>query len=375
MMKPIFPQSLWLLVLVCTALVAACGARAATPVAPPTAIPQPAATVVATPPASATIEPGATATVVERVTATATPVPPAPLLLVARESTLWAMLPDGAAQAFVTAEGGLVASPAIAPDGRHVAYVANYRRDGSIAIYSQLMLVDRSGGEPRLLWQPGQGVIGRLAWAADGSAIYAGIDGLRTAGAALGGARLQEIMRIDVASGEAGPVFEDALDPAMAPDGRSIAYLRAADSATDERAPIAALELAPLDGSAGQVLVDGAQFEGMAAPRFSPDGRSIVFAAAGGPAAGLLPSLLALLGPATAHAHGDITYDLWQVGIDGSQLRRIAVLAEDDPVAVYGPDGSLLVLAAGGFYGIDPATGTAERLAGEGSHGGIDAWP
>lgn len=300
-----------------------------------------------------------------------------PPVVVAWDDGIWATGASEPRRVAGVPAGALARSPAVAPGGGQLAFVGVFPAADGARPTSALYLVGLDGSGLRALWEPGQGVIGRLAWAPDGRTIYAGVDGLRAADAALGGARLQEIVIVEVATGAVQPYIEDALDPAVAPDGGHIAYVRAADSATEERAPVAGIEIASLDGSAVQAIVPEGLFAGLAAPRFSPDGSRVIFAGSGGPEARVEPSplgaLLALLEPPAAEAHGGASYDLWEVRADGSGLRRLVALGEDEPVAAFSPDGAgLVIMGADGIYSAGADGAGLRKIDRRGGHGGLD---
>jgi Tol biopolymer transport system component len=139
------------------------------------------------------------------------------------------------------------------------------------------------------------------------------------------------------------------------------------------------------DGSGARTLIDGQEFQGFYAPRFTPDGQKIVVAAIGGPeidsqgnpvappsSASPLDGLLSLLAPASAEAHG-LPWDLWIINTDGSGLRRITRFYEDLPMATFSPDGKqIAVMAAGGVYLLDADGANLRRIDPIGDHGGLD---
>lgn len=297
-----------------------------------------------------------------------------PPIVFARLGILWR---GGANEPVRLAEipDGTPAAPAIAPDGKRIALAGLFPPVASTPYpTSKLYLLEDT--QLRVLWEPARGMIGQIAWARDGASLFVGIDGLRTAS---GDARIQEIARIDRATGAMQPYLENALDPAISPDGQFLAYLRTSGNATNTRAPIAGLEILALDGSATRQIVDGTQFESLAGPRFSPDGRTILFAASGEPAhqddnshSGFIPKILALLEPPTASAHG-LEWDLWAVNTDGSNLRRLVQLGEDGLAAVFSPDGrEIIAMSERGIYRMDVDGHNLRKIAEQGDHGGLD---
>src|SRR6185295_15871670 len=144
-----------------------------------------------------------------------------------------------------------------------------------------------------------------------GRSLYVAANGVRAA-ADSSTERLLQIVQVDLASGATHPLLNDALDPAISRDGKQLAYLKLSANGITM-----ALALAAPDGSGTRTLIDGKDFQGLYAPRFSPDGTRIVFAAIGGPQTdgqgkpiasngGFAPldAALALLAPPVAEAHG-----------------------------------------------------------------------
>jgi mono/diheme cytochrome c family protein/Tol biopolymer transport system component len=246
---------------------------------------------------------------------------------------------------------------------------------------STLYVMNADGSDLRAVWKPAQGLLGLLSWAADGKAIYIAANGLNTGQSGSDNTRALQVLRFDLASGAQQPLLNDALDPALSPDGKQLAYLHlSADGYT------MALNVSAPDGSGSRELIGGNGFQGFYAPRFSPDGKQIVVAAIGGPetdqqgnpikasAPALIDRLLGLLEPPTAEAHG-LPWDLWIVNSDGSGLRRLTTIREDLPMASFSPDGKqIAVLGAGGVYLMDSDGGNPRRIDRTGDHGGLD-WP
>lgn len=137
-------------------------------------------------------------------------------------------------------------------------------------------------------------------------------------------------------AGRLNQLTENAADrePAFAPDGRTIAFVRDGD--------VYAMRA---DGSGQHQLTSGAELD--SAPRVAPNGRYVVFerrAAAGAPA------------------------DLFAVRVDGSGLRALVASPADEHDAVFSPDGRVIAFvrsSEGGsddIYSVRPASGRVARL-------------
>jgi hypothetical protein len=73
-----------------------------------------------------------------------------------------------------------------------------------------------------------------------------------------------------------------------------------------------------------------------------------------------------------AAAHG-LPYDLWLIKPDGSGLRRLTALFEDQPVPIWTKDGKKVVFLAGlGLYTLDVGSASISKNSDEGSHEGFD---
>jgi Tol biopolymer transport system component len=144
------------------------------------------------------------------------------------------------------------------------------------------------------------------------------------------------------------------------------------------------LVVASADGKNVRTLVPPGQLDGLASPRFSPDGKQLVFSAVApmapiptvtpfpGRSAGPVSGLFA---PRAAEAHG-LQMDLYVISVDGGAPRRLTQLGEDNPAAAWSPDGKRLVMLAGG--GIYTLLATGQELTPidtKGGHGSIDWRP
>jgi Tol biopolymer transport system component/mono/diheme cytochrome c family protein len=310
---------------------------------------------------------------------------PLPPLIFVRQGNIWRS--DGSQapprQLTQNTADSFAQNPAISPDGKQIAYVALIQPSPSATLpvpTSALFVMNIDGTGSRQVWKPKEGLLGMPSWAPDGRALYVAANGVKGLAGAGSGDRLLQIVRVDLASGATKPLLDGALDPTFSRDGQRMAFLQLSQDGFTM-----SLLAANADGSGAQVLIDGKDFQGFYAPRFSPDGKRLVVAAIGGPqtdgqgnpvpppsGAGPLDEVLSLLAPASAEAHG-LPWDLWTVNVDGSGLRRLTQLYEDLPMATFSPDGKqLAVMGAGGIYLLDSDGANLRRIDQVGDHGGLD---
>lgn len=222
------------------------------------------------------------------------------------QNAIWMVSWDGRQQLRLTAPASGIASPRWSPDGRHLAYIGKRAGDD----HAQLMLLDRRGGEPRVLTHLAKDITS-YAWSPDGQRMVLVLEGLDLPEAAGSGASTaggaakaprpividtlyfkedltgyidsrwrQHLYLYELDGGKLQPLALEAtsndLYPAWSPDGSKIAFIR-----THER-------LENTDGTQEIEVVDahsGATPRLLArpyAPNFphlawSPDGRQVAY--------------------------------------------------------------------------------------------------
>jgi Tol biopolymer transport system component len=68
-----------------------------------------------------------------------------------------------------------------------------------------------------------------------------------------------------------------------------------------------------------------------------------------------------------------LPWDLWEIRLDGSGLRRLTDLSEDDPSVAWSPDGRWLAFQGGsGVYVIDVASTALYQISEAVGFGGMD---
>lgn len=315
----------------------------------------------------------------------ADPIPP---LIFARHGNLWRS--DGRAtppRQITRMEADKYAEfPALAPDGGQIAFIATSQ--GPITDttplplptpQTELRVMRADGSAQRVVWKPERGVLGLIAWAPDGRALYVGFADILSEPNAPVPDRLFQVVRVDPQTGAQQVALADARDLTFSRDGRRIAFVRWRKDLSSFT-----LSVAAPDGSGERALTSGSAFPDLYAPRFSPDGQRIIFMSTGGPptdeqgrprtavAQPALDRLLGWLAPPTAEAHG-APWDLWSINADGSGLRRLTNIHEDTPMAAFAPDGrTIALMGAGGIYLLDADGANLRKIDPLGDHGGLD---
>ena len=191
---------------------------------------------------------------------------------------------------------------------------------------------------------------------------------------------LSRIEQVDPEGRTVSPLLENARYPGPAPDDDHFAFVRS----TDQGAGIFVHSIADATDT---TLVPPGTFLALAYPRFSPDGSQVAFVAiAPAPALGKAPpssavgqsghmsvanvGLSGFFEVRSALAHG-FPWEVWISNADGSGMRQIEDLIDDDPSVTWSPDGTqLLVYGGWGSFVIDAASGDytgIPYLAGYGS--------
>jgi Tol biopolymer transport system component len=167
--------------------------------------------------------------------------------------------------------------------------------------------------------------------------------------------------RIEIAQtdGSARTVLvQDGRQPAPAPDGGSLAFVRSSAAGS-------ALMVRMAPDASERALVPMGLFKDLASPRYSPQGDRLAFMAPGTfvGRSSIGPSwTTSLFGTSVASAHG-FPWDVWLVGADGSGLRLLAQLGADDGTLSWSPDGNQVFVYGGtGSFLVDAATGEVTAL-------------
>jgi Tol biopolymer transport system component len=261
-----------------------------------------------------------------------------------------------------------VTAVAWSPDRQTLAYTLFHRRSEDRVSSAELFTIPATGGTPTLLVprpQPGT-VIDAPAWSPDGTSIFFAYQGVENS------KPVARIERVGLTDNARQILYPDAAFPAVAPDGRGLAFVY--DNGSGQ-----ALRLGSVDGGDAREIVNASAFQGLMGPRFSPDGAWIAFVGQGpGPSGMVEPSdsglsaLLHVFAVPVAEAHGN-PWSVWKVRPDGKDLQRVSSLQEDEPLIAWSKDGAwIAVHGTGGLWLVDVSGQTEPRRLTDGTIGAID---
>jgi Tol biopolymer transport system component len=292
------------------------------------------------------------------------------------------MAADGSGRKTITkvAQGGLAKDPAWAPDGKRIAYAYTpplpaVRGPGGLVPLpvTGVYVMNSDGSDPKVAIPhetPGVGHESPV-WARDGRSFYVTYSELIMESNIVKD-QVVEVALVTPGAAQRQTLIPNGAFPALTADGRQLVCVVTSREGM-------ALVLANADGKSQRVLVPPGQLDGLASPRFSPDGKQVAFSAVApmAPIPTVTPvvrrsRLGALLAPLAAEAHG-LPMDVFTVPAEGGQPRRLTQLGEDNPSVAWAPDGKrIAILAGGGLYLMDADGGGFASLDSKGGHGSID---
>jgi hypothetical protein len=288
--------------------------------------------------------------------------------LASRQQTKITNLPQGAA----------VTGTAWAPNGERVVYAQFWRRPNERSSGADLMIANKDGAEVRTFAErdAANSVLEAPQFLPSGRVYYV----IRRV---VNGRETQSIVR-QVDGGQPEMLVDNAYSPAVSQDETTMVYLRST------RAGQTLYKKTLGEPGDGCELLSDQVFQYLSQPRISPDGKRFALGGSGeanltapsgcggdprtraAAAAPFAPNLLAWLEPDVAYAHG-APADVYTLNLDGSDMKRIADIKDDDPTVAYSPDGSkLAIFGVAGLYVVDANGGPTEKLVDQGGYGGLD---
>jgi hypothetical protein len=256
---------------------------------------------------------------------------------------------------------GFVRAPAWAPGRARVAFSWFARQPEEQIGGSEILVLDPPAGAPTVLVSRHQDglILDAPIWSLDGQTLFFESQAFA--------AQPPQLERVAADGSQRQVVLPGASAVALAPDGRHFVCV------CHEPSPV--LLVGSLVDGSQQILVDDARFGAFASPRFSPDGTWIAFTATLGP-----PDSPLRLQHAGDRAAGSVSvhnppWAVWLVHADGSGLRHLDWLDDDELSIAWGPDSqTLAAFGVAGLVLLDRDTGHPQPLA-RGGFGGLDwAW-
>ena len=254
------------------------------------------------------------------------------------------------------------ATPAMHPSGQAFAFALTQQPDPKRGFGSDIYMVNLDGSNLHaiVLHEDNNVFYASPRFDASGNVLYVH----RRAAIIQNGSFVgneDNIVRIDLRTGESKRIIKDGADPTISADGKAIVYVHLKESQID------GIWRADIDGSnPGPLLKTKDSWWYLQAPRFSPTDCQLAFSAAGhtvGEAGGgTIASLYAA--PAGGKvAHLNIPSEIFLVPCDGASVKSVGQTG-DDIVPAWAPDGAKIAyVGSGGFFVLDVKTQAIRTIA------------
>jgi len=260
-------------------------------------------------------------------------------------------------------DGAFVLDPAISADGKKIAFAVQHPATadskGQVDFGADLWMANRDGsGRKELLHHSAAGeFMTRPNWLPNGKQIVFDVRGTKGDG--------QPDLRVeslDLDTMKRQRLAEDGVEPAMHPDGKTLAYVQINQKTQHEQIMVA-------DVTTGQAKpltsADATQVYNIELT-WSPDGEWLAWGAADptvlAPGGGGLRAASAMLHP--------FLQDVWVIKRDGTGMKRLADIGESQPSLAWSADSQYVyALGATNFWRLRLADG-AKEIIGPGSPNG-----
>ena len=309
-------------------------------------------------------------------------------LIFGTDGNINTMSVDGSGRRAITKvpQGGLAKDPAWARDGQRIAYAytpplpAMRGLGGLVPLpVTGVYVMNADGSDAKVAIPHETPGIGHESpiWAPDGRSYYVTYSELIMESNVVRD-QVVEVARVTPGVTQRQTLIPNGAFPSLSNDGRLLACVVSSRDGT-------ALVVANGDGKSQRVLIPPGQLDGLASPRFSPDGKQIAFSAIAPMAPiptvtpvvrrGGFDALGALFAPRAASAHG-LPMDVYVMSSEGGQPVRLTELGEDNPSVAWSPDGKRIAILAGGGVYVMGADGSAfANVDNKGGHGSVDWRP
>jgi Tol biopolymer transport system component len=253
-------------------------------------------------------------------------------------------------------------TPAMHPSGQAFAFALTQQPDPKRGFGSDIYMVNLDGSNlhPIVLHEDNNVFYASPRFDTSGNVLYVH----RRAAIIQNGSFVgneDNIVRIDLRSGESKRIIKDGADPTISSDGKTIVYVHLKESQID------GVWRADIDGSnPGPLLKTKDAWWYLQAPRFSPTDCQVAFSAAGhtvGEAAG--GAIASLYAPAAGGkvAHLNIPSEIFLVPCDGSSVKSVGQTGDDIVPAWSSDGGRIAYVGSGGFFVLDVKTGAIRTIA------------
>ena len=298
--------------------------------------------------------------------------------------------PGGAPQRVIAAANnkGFLQEPIWSSDGKRIAYTYLLPFDTSGLPAQDILVANADGSNPQTI--VAHKIAGEVftwpVFSPDSRLIYyAHSNPIFNNSKQITGVTLT-LEQYDTQTKKTTTIIKDGTQPDISPDGKRLVFVKI-DADTFQQD----LMIVDVDGkNLAQVVPGNSMGGGLNGPRWSRDGKQILFGAPNFFASRSVPRrgtanmqtdapLDRMLGWVTswftvgvAEAHGP-PWDLWLVDADGQNLKRLTEIGEDDPSPSWSPDGkNIAFVGVAGFYITNAGGKDVHWLHRDGGRGRVD---